>query len=428
MLDIKLIREKTDFVRENLKRRHNPEYLNFLEQFLKNDTRWRKLIADSNYLRAERNRLSLEIGKAKSEKKDTSKLMKEAETIPEKIKNIEQEIAELENKNRQLLHNIPNMLDDSVPDGKSESENVEIRRWGEPPKFDFEPKDHLTILQNLDLIDIERGAKVAGHGFFFFKNDLVLLDMAIQRFALDFLRKQKFDIFIPPFMVNKDSYEGVAPLSDFQEMMYKIQDFDMFLIATAEHPIGSMLKDEVIDRKDLPLRFAGISACFRKELGSHGKYTKGMFRMHQFNKIEQFVYSHPDESWKIFEEIQQNSEKLYQELGIHHRVINFCTGDLGIMKAKSYDIEAWMADGEFREVGSNSNLTDYSARNLNIKWREGPGKPPAGFVHTLNNTAIATSRTMVAIIEQFQQPDGSVEIPKVLQPFMNGMKRLELQK
>jgi len=425
MLDIKLIRENPDLVRENLKRRHNPEYLKMLEILIKNDLRWRKLISDTNYLRAERNRLSLEIGKLKSEKKDFSQKMKEAEKIPEKIKSIETEIIELEEKNINILMQIPNLLHESVPDGKDETENVELRKWGNPPKFDFEPKDHLTILQNLDLIDVERGAKVAGHGFFFFKNDLVFLDLAIQRFALDFLKKQGFTIVLPPFLVNKESYEGVAPLQDFQEMMYKIQDYDLFMIATAEHPMGAMLRDEIINRNDLPLKFAGISSCFRRELGSHGKYTKGMFRMHQFNKIEQFVYAHPDDSWKMFEHIQQNSEKLYQEFGLHHRTIEFCTGDLGIMKAKSYDIEAWMADGTFREVGSNSNLTDYSARNLNIKWREGPGKPPAGFVHTLNNTAIATSRTMIAIIEQFQKEDGTVEIPKVLRPFMNGIAKLE---
>lgn len=226
-------------------------------------------------------------------------------------------------------------------------------------------------------------------------------------------------------MVNKESYEGVAPLQDFTEMMYKIQDYDLFLIATSEHAIGTMLKDEIVNKDDLPLKFAGISPCFRKELGAHGKYTRGLFRMHQFNKIEQFVFSHPDDSWKLFEEIQKNSEEMYQELGLHHRVIEMCTGDLGIMKARSFDIEVWMADGQFRECGSNSNLTDFSARNLNIRFREGPGKPVAGFVHTLNNTALATSRTMIAIIEQFQKRDGSVVIPGALRPYMNGIDRLE---
>lgn len=425
MLDIKLIRENPDLVRKDLKRRHHPEYLDYLEEFIKSDKKWRELLAEVNKLRQRRNEISLKIAKAKKEKKDTAKLMKEAEKIPEKIKQIETEVTQLEEKNKLLLMKIPNMMHESVPDGKDENDNVEVRKWGKPSKFNFEPKDHLTILQDLGLIDVERAAKVAGHGFFFLKNELVLLDLAIQRFALDILRKKGFTIIEPPYMVNKESYEGVAPLQDFQEMMYKIQDYDMFMIATAEHPMGSMLRDETIDKKDLPLRFVGVSACFRKELGAHGKYTKGLFRMHQFNKIEQFVYSHPDDSYEMLEEIQKNSEELYQKLGLHHRVIEFCTGDLGIMKSKSFDIEVWMADGNFRETGSNSNLTDYSARNLNIKWREGPGKPPAGFVHTLNNTALATSRTMIAIVEQFQQKDGTVLIPEALHPYMFGIKKLE---
>jgi len=425
MLDIKLIRENPDLVKKDLKRRHHPEYLDYLEEFIESDKKWRELLAEVNKLRQRRNEISLEIAKAKKEKKDTAKLMKEAEKIPEKIKQIETEVIQLEEKNKLLLMKIPNMMHESVPDGKDENDNIEVRKWGKPSKFNFEPKDHLTILQDLGLIDVERAAKVTGHGFFFLKNELVLLDLAIQRFALDILRKKGFTIIEPPYMVNKESYEGVAPLQDFQEMMYKIQDYDMFMIATAEHPMGSMLRDETIDKKDLPLRFVGVSACFRKELGAHGKYTKGLFRMHQFNKIEQFVYSHPDDSYKMLEEIQKNSEELYQKLGLHHRVIEFCTGDLGIMKSKSFDIEVWMADGNFRETGSNSNLTDYSARNLNIKWREGPGKPPAGFVHTLNNTALATSRTMIAIVEQFQQKDGSVLIPEALHPYMFGIKKLE---
>ncbi len=425
MLDIKLIREKPDFVRKDLKRRHNPEYLKYLDELLKSDEKWRKFIGEVNKLRQKRNEITSEITRAKKDKRDISKLMKEAKEIPNKIKKIEAEVKQLEERNKLLLLKIPNIMHESVPAGKDETENAEIRRWAEPPKFNFEPKDHLTILQNLGLIDTERAAKVAGHGFFFLKNELVLLDLALQRFSLDFLRKEGFIVIAPPLMINRESYEGVAPLQDFQEMMYKIGNYDLFLIATAEHPIGAMLRDETIDKKDLPLKFAGISPCFRKELGAHGKYTKGLFRMHQFNKIEQFVYCHPDDSWKLFEEIQRNSEKLYQELGLHYRVIEFCTGDLGIMKAKSFDIEIWMADGNFRECGSNSNLTDYSARNLNIKWREGPGKPSVGFVHTLNNTALATSRTMIAILEQFQQKDGSVIIPEVLRNYMNGIERLE---
>ena len=425
MLDIKLIREKPDLVRENLKRRQDPEKLRMLEDFLKSDQRWRKLISDVNYLRAERNRLSLEIGKAKAEKKDTNKLMKEAEAIPEKIKNIEKEIAGLEAKNNNLLLRIPNLLHESVPYGKDDSENVEIRKWGKEPKFDFEPKSHLEILENLGMIDFERAAKVTGAGFYYLKGDAVLLDMALQRFAIENLKKKGFTTISPPLMIGRDAYEGVTDLSDFELVTYKIEGTDDYLIATSEHPMAAMMKDETILKKDLPLKFCGVSTCFRKEIGTHGKYTKGLFRVHQFNKIEQFIFSLPEDSWKWHEEIQKNSEELYQQLGIHYRVVNICTGDIGTLAAKKYDIEVWMADGEFRESGSNSNCTDYQARRLNVKWKEGEGKPPAGFVHTLNNTALATSRTMIAIIEQFQQADGTVEIPKVLQPFMNGMKKLE---
>jgi len=425
MLDIRLIRENPELVRNNLKKRNDPEKLKLLDDLILVDKKWRDLQTKLNNLRNERNELTLEITKLKKRGKTATKEIKEANKVADEIKNLEVKVEEHQAKEKNLLMTIPNLLHESVPFGKDENDNIEIRRWGKKPEFDFEPKDHLTILKNLGLIDEERAAKVTGSGFFFLKNDLVLLDSAIQRFALDFLRKEGFTIVAPPLMVNKKSYEGAAPLQDFVEMMYKIQDYDLFLIATAEHPVGAMLTNEIIDRKELPLKFAGVSPCFRKELGAHGKYTKGLFRMHQFNKIEQFVYCHPDDSWSIFEKIQQNSEKLYQELGLHYRVIEFCSGDLGIMKAKSYDIEIWMADGKFRECGSNSNLTDYSARNLNIKWREGPGKPPAGFVNTLNNTALATSRTMIAIIEQFQQKDGSVFIPKVLRPYMNGLEKLE---
>jgi seryl-tRNA synthetase len=226
-------------------------------------------------------------------------------------------------------------------------------------------------------------------------------------------------------MINKDAYEGVTDLSDFELVMYKIEGENNYLIATSEHPMAAMYKDEVFDKKDLPVKLCGISSCFRKEIGTHGKYTKGLFRVHQFNKIEQFVFCLPEDSWKWHEEIQKNSEELYQQLGLHYRVVNICTGDIGTLAAKKYDIEVWMADGQFRESGSNSNVTDFQARRLNVKWREGEGKPPAGLVHTLNNTTLATSRTMIAIIEQFQKEDGSVEIPKVLRPFMGGISKLE---
>jgi seryl-tRNA synthetase len=226
-------------------------------------------------------------------------------------------------------------------------------------------------------------------------------------------------------MINRKAYEGMIDPSDFEMVTYKVQDEDLYLIATAEHPLGAMFMNEVFNKEDLPLRLCGVSPCFRKEVGTHGKYTHGLFRVHQFNKVEQFVFCLPEQSHELLEELQQNAEKLYQKLGLHYRVVLICTGDIGTIASKKYDIECWMADGKFRETGSNSNCTDYQARRLNIRFREGPGKPVKGFVHTLNNTALATSRTIVAIVEQFQQKDGSVKIPKVLRPYMNGISKLE---
>jgi seryl-tRNA synthetase len=223
-------------------------------------------------------------------------------------------------------------------------------------------------------------------------------------------------------MMRRAAYEGVTDLADFESVMYKAEGEDLYLIATSEHPMGAMFTNEVLDKGQLPIKFAGVSPCFRREVGSHGKYTKGFFRMHQFNKIEQFIFCLPEQSWQLHEELQENSEKLYQALGLHYRVVNVCTGDIGSIAAKKYDIEVWMTDGQFREIGSNSNCTDYQARRLTVRWREAECKPVAGFVHTLNNTALATSRTMMAIIEQFQQKDGTVVVPKVLQPFMDGIE------
>jgi seryl-tRNA synthetase len=276
-------------------------------------------------------------------------------------------------------------------------------------------------------MDLERAGKVSGAGFYYLKNTLVLLDYAIMRYAMDFLAKRGYTLIEPPLMLQRKPYEGVVDLGDFESVMYRAEGEELYLIATSEHPMAAMFMDEVLDLKDLPVKLAGVSTCFRREIGTHGKYTKGLFRVHHFNKVEQFIFSNPGESWKLHEELQRNAEQLYQGLGLHYRVVNVCTGDIGSLAAKKYDIETWMADGKYREAGSNSNCTDYQARRLGIRYREKEGQAPAGFVHTLNNTALATSRIMVAILEQFQQRDGSVKIPKVLWPYMGGMKVLKKQ-
>jgi seryl-tRNA synthetase len=424
MLDIKLIRENPDLMRKNLERRHDPEYLTMFNELLRVDEQWRKAVTELNKLRRKLNKVNADIAKLKKQRKKTDYLITQAKDIAGRIKSLQAREKLLKDRQRALLMRIPNLLHESVPFGKDENDNVEIRRWGKPPKFNFKPKSHLEILKNLGMVDFERGAKVAGSQFYYLKGDVVYLDLAIQRFALDFLKKKGFQVVEPPLMINRKAYEGMIDFADFEMVTYKIENEDLYLIATAEHPLGAMFMNETFNKKDLPLRLAGVSPCFRKEVGAHGKYTKGLFRVHHFNKIEQFVFSHPDDSWDLHEELQQNSEKLYQKLGLHYRVVNICTGDIGTIAAKKYDIECWMADGKFRETGSNSNCTDYQARRLNIKWREGPGKPPAGYVHTLNNTALATSRTMIAIIEQNQQKDGSVKIPKVLWKY-TGFRKLK---
>ncbi|MCD6469248.1 serine--tRNA ligase, partial [Candidatus Bathyarchaeota archaeon] len=402
--------------------------LEILDELIEADKKWRDLQTKLNELRRKRNQLSLQIAQKKKMGEDEKPLLIEAEELQNRIKRLEYETREYRRKSISLLMRIPNLLHESVPYGRDENDNVEIRRWGSPPKFDFKPKSHLEIALGLGLVDEERANKVAGSGFFYFKEELVLLDLAIQRFAIDFLRKRGYVLVEPPFMMRRKPYEGVVDLADFETVMYKIENEDLYLIATSEHPIAAMFMNETLDKNELPLKFVGISTNFRKEVGTHGKYTKGFFRMHQFNKIEQFVFCLPEESWEIHEELQRNCEEMYQMLGLHYRVVNVCTGDIGTVAAKKYDTEVWMVDGKFREVGSNSNCTDYQARRLNIKYREGPGKPPKGYVHTLNSTALATSRTMMAILEHYQQKDGSVIIPEVLRPYMNNIEKLERKK
>jgi len=428
MIDANLIRKNPDFVRENLKRRNDPEKLKLLDEFIETDKKWRALQTKLNELRRRRNQLSLQIAQKKKMGEDEKPLLIEAEELQNEIKRVERETREYRRRSIDLLMRIPNLLHESVPYGRDENDNVEIRRWGSPPKFNFKPKSHLEIALDLGLVDEERANKVAGSGFFYFKEELVLLDLAIQRFAIDFLRKRGYILVEPPFMMRRKPYEGVVDLADFETVMYKVENEDLYLIATSEHPIAAMFMNETLDKNELPLKFVGISTNFRKEVGTHGKYTKGFFRMHQFNKIEQFVFCLPEQSWEIHEELQRNCEEMYQMLGLHYRVVNVCTGDIGTVAAKKYDTEVWMVDGKFREIGSNSNCTDYQARRLNIKYREGVGKPPKGYVHTLNSTALATSRTMMAILEHYQQKDGSVIIPEVLRPYMNGIERLERKK
>jgi seryl-tRNA synthetase len=424
MLDIRLIRENPEEVRENLMKRGNSALLKQLEDLIRHDEQWRLLLTQVNELRHKRRVVTEEIAKLKKERKDTEEKVNEAKNIPEQISNLEKMVEAQKEKANNLLYRLPNLLHESVPIGKDESSNETVRVVGKPVEFGFSPKNHLEIAQNLNLIDLERAAKVVGHGFYYLKGALALLDLAVLRYAVDCLSQRGYLLIEPPFMLRRNAYLGATDLEFFEEQLYKVEGDELYMIATAEHPLAAYYMDEVIEQKDLPLKLAGFSTNFRKEVGAHGKYTRGLFRVHQFNKVEQFVFCLPQDSWTLHEELQKNAEDLYEGLGLHFRTVNVCTGDIGNLAAKRYDIEVWMADGTYREAGSNSNCTDYQARRLNIRYREKKGMAPAGFLHTLNNTALATSRTIVAILEQYQQEDGSVVLPTALRPYMHGMERI----
>ena len=429
MLDIKLIRENPELVRNNLMRRGNPENIKMLDELLDIDKKWRRNLTKLNDLRHERKLVTTEIATLKKTGKDSRGKVEKAKSIDSEITSIEKEVAKAEEKARDYLMRLPNLLHETVPVGKDESENVQIRTWGAIPKFDFPIKNHIDLSLNLDIIDIERAGKIAGSRFFYLKREGVLLDMALMSFALEEIVKKGYLPVEPPYLMRRDAYEGVTALSDFEDVLYKIEGEDLYLIATSEHPMAAMFQNEVLKEEDLPLKLAGVSACFRKEAGAHGKDTRGIFRTHQFNKIEQFVFCTPEESWKLHEELIHNAEELVQKLGLPYRVVNVCTGDIGTVAAKKYDIEAWMpAQNAYREIISCSNCTDYQARRLNIRYREKEGAPTKGFVHTLNSTAIATGRTIVAVLENFQQEDGSITIPQVLRKYMGDIEKISMKR
>ncbi|MBI5226766.1 serine--tRNA ligase [Candidatus Micrarchaeota archaeon] len=417
MLELRFIRENTDALRQNLKKRGNPALLERLDELLVADKDYRTALSQVEAVRQRRNTISKEINDAKKAGKDAAALFKEAKELPDQVAKADTLSQEKLLQTNRLLSGIPNVLHESVPYGKDDTQNETVRDWGGQTVPDFGIQSHVDLIERLGIADIERAAKTSGARFYFLKNELVLLDLALQRFALDNLYKKGFQTVYPPFMMRRGPYEGVTDLKDFEDVMYKIEGEDLYLIATSEHPMAAMHMDEVFAEEDLPLKYAGLSACFRKEAGAHGKDTKGIFRVHQFSKVEQFVFCKPEDSWRIHEELLANAEEIYQKLEIHFRVVNICTGDIGTVAAKKYDIEAWMpAQKTYREVVSCSNCTSYQAVGLNVKYGKYGGAKE--YVHTLNSTAIANPRALVAILENFQQPDGTVKIPKALHSYL----------
>ncbi|MGD0249627.1 MAG: serine--tRNA ligase [Thermoplasmata archaeon] len=420
MIDLDLLRKEPAKVEENLGRRRNPEYLRLFNEARTKDAEWRASLLEADTLRRRRNELSHLIAKARSTAGASSDLDVEARTLPDRLKDAEGREGEQLRERDALLRRLPNLLDESVPYGKDDSENVVVATWGEPTPGAAYLKSHGETLEALGMADFDRARRASGAGFYYLTGPIVLLDLALQRFALDLLVERGFTPVLPPFMLRRELYEGVTDLADFENVMYKVEGEDLYLIATSEHPLAALYQGEILDEDRLPIRLAGISPCFRKEIGGHGVDQKGIFRVHQFQKVEQFVFCRPEDSPKIHEELRANAEEVFRRLRVPYRVVNVCTGDVGTVAAKKYDIEAWFPRQQaYREVVSCSNCTDYQARRLGIRMGKA-GRPGKVVPHTLNSTAVATSRGLVVILEQYQQPDGSVTVPEVLRPYLGG--------
>jgi len=421
MLDIHFVRENPEIVKDDLKKRHD-ERIKWVDELLGCDKKAREIKQKLDGLRHRKNVLSLEVVKLKKSGENIAGVLEDAKKLPKQIEDLESEEIRLQEKIRSYLMRLPNISHKSVPYGKDGEDNKVVRTWGKKSKFNFELKGHAELAENLGCADFDRAAKVAGRGFYYLKDKLVLLEFALVQFVISFLVKKNYMPVEPPFMLRRKFYEGVTDFGAFETMMYKIDGEDLYLIATSEHPICAMYADEVIDTQKLPLKFVGISPCFRKEIGSHGIDEKGFFRVHQFNKIEQFIFCKPEDSWKLHEELISNAEWVFKKLKLPYRVVNICTGDLGDVAAKKYDLEVWMPrEQEYKEVVSCSNCTSYQTVRSNIKYLE---KGERGYMHTLNSTAVATGRVLKAILENYQKKDGSMAVPTVLQRLV-GFKKIE---
>ncbi len=418
MLDIQLFRNTPDAVRDDLKKRGRHDDLILVDQVVEKDAQWRALKREVEDLRHKRNNIAKEVAQRKKDGKDADDLFVRSKELASNGAQKEKEIVRLQHDLNDLLMKFPNLLHNDVPRGKDEEGNVVVAEHGTKPQFTFKPKSHVDLMVQHDWADIDRAGKIAGSRFYFLKGELLLLEKALMSYGLDFMAKRSFTLVEPPFMMNRAAYEGVTDLQDFEEVMYKIEDEDLYLIATSEHPLTAMYMNEILEPEVLPISLAGISPCFRKEAGTHGKDTKGIFRVHHFNKVEQVVICRPENSWQMHEALRKNAEDFWNSLEIPYRTMNMCTGDIGIVAAKKYDLEAWCpVQQTYREVGSCSNCTDYQARRLRMRMR---GKERNVIVHTLNATCVATSRALVTIMENFQDKDGSVHIPEVLQKYMGG--------
>jgi seryl-tRNA synthetase len=422
MLDPRILKEKPEAVREMLKKRNMTDFP--IDELIMLHRLRGELITKTQMLRRQKNLLSETIASKKKSKQDATFELGEMKQVSALLDQTESEATQIEVKFNQLMMTLPNLLHETVPVGKDEKDNVVVRQNGEIIRPSFNPKDHIDLATTLDLLDLNRAAKVSGARFYFLKNELVKMNQALINFALDFLLERNYTLIQPPYMIRKEPMVGSVILNDFEDVIYKIEDEDLYMIGTSEHAIAGMHMDEILEGIKLPIRYAGFSSCFRKEAGAHGRDMKGIFRVHQFEKVEQFIYCRPEESWREHERMLALSEEFFKQLGIPYRVMLLCSGDMGKISAKTYDIEAWMAgQNAYREIVSCSNCLDYQARRLGIRFRDKTNEETR-LVHTLNSTLVATERTMVAILENFQTEKGSVEVPKVLQKYMGGLKEI----
>ena len=422
MLDIELFRKNAEVIKFSQKHRGLPEEL--VDEVCRLDEKWREYLQEAEKLKHERNIVSEKINQLKKSGKKADAEIKRTKELVETLKKVDEEANTAKMMRDKVRMELPNIVDDSVPVGDA-TKNKTIKTVGKIPKFKFKVQDHFDLGKNLGIIDTERAAKVAGARFYYLKGDLVRLNFAVISFALDLLKKRGFTLIQPPFMLRRDALEGAVTLGAFEEMIYKIQDEDLYLIGTAEHALNAYYKDEVLNEKELPIRFAGISTSFRKEAGTASKDLKGIFRVHQFEKVEQFVFCKPENAWKEFDFLLKNLEDIFKALEIPYRLVILATGDMGRVPVKTIDLEGWFpSQNTYRELASCSNCTDFQARRSNIRYATKDGNR---FVNTLNNTAIATERAMACIIENFQQKDGSIKISKVLWKY-TGFKEIKAPK
>ena len=422
MLDMTMFREKSEILRKDHDKRKLPYHK--IDEVIRLDNEWKQTRYDVDQLRKARNEAARGIASAKKsgDVEAVNRIMSEVSSIGKQIEDLSNIADDLLQNRDSIRMSIPNILHESVPVGEDDQKNTLHSLHGEKTELEFEAKNHNEIIEKNGWVDLARAAKITGSRFYFLQGDLARLEMALQNYTTNFLINKKYTLVQPPLMMNKEAYKGVTDLGDFETVMYGIEPDKFYLIATSEHPLTAMRMDEIIEPSELPIKLVGVSQCFRREVGAHGLSDRGIWRVHQFTKVEQIIICKPEDSWSHHEDLLNNAIELWDSLGLHYRVVNICTGDMGTVASKKYDLEAWLPGvGEYKEVVSCSNCTDYQANRLRMRYRTSVGNSA---VHTLNSTAVATSRALVAILEQYQTQDGRILIPEALRPYMDNQEFL----